>query len=73
LPPNHRAVLQNKLEHYRSLPLAKREKIKKWRNWIKGLPLIEQQKLRERWGKLSNSERKSYIQDLAKKYGAAPL
>lgn len=73
LPPARRSSLQRKLEYYRSLPVQKREKIKKWRNWIKGLPLMEQQKLREQWSQLGHRERKQYIQELAKKYGAAPL
>lgn len=73
LPLTRRIALQRKLDHYRSLSVEKREKIKKWRNWVKSLPTVEQQTLRDEWAQLSDLERKQYIQELAKKYGAPPL
>lgn len=73
LPLTRRIALQRKLDHYRSLPTDKREKIKKWQGWIKGLPMLEQQKLRQQWSYMSPAERRKYIQELTKKYGAPPL
>lgn len=69
LSASRQAKIIKQLKRYKQMSPAKRARINAWRKWVKRLPSAEQKKLHRKWGSMSDSERKAYIQQLEKKYG----
>jgi hypothetical protein len=62
-------MLSTQLQSFKTMPLAKQQRIKKWWVWLKHLPEAEQSRLRQEWLKLDQAEKRTYIDTLQKRYG----
>jgi predicted Fe-S protein YdhL (DUF1289 family) len=69
LSPAQQRKVASQLTHYKAMPADKKARIKAWHQWVKTLPLAEQQKLRQVWPNMSDAERKTYMASLRQRYG----
>lgn len=69
LSPARQHKIEQQLQRYKRMPPDKRARLKAWRAWVKTLPVAEQRKLSQAWPRLSEAERKAYMQNLRRRYG----
>jgi len=69
LPPVRQQQIIRELSRYRQMPADKRARLEAWHQWVRRLPVTEQQKLHDVWPTLSEPQRKAYMQDLQNRYG----
>lgn len=69
LSPVQQKELTTQLNRYKQMPAAKRARLQAWHKWVKSLPVAEQNKLKQLWPTMSDSQRKAYMQTLQQKYG----
>lgn len=69
LSPAKQQTVIRQLNRYRQMSVEQRARLKAWHQWLKKLPGAEREKIYHLWPSMSDTERRTYINDLQKKYG----